>query len=255
MQLKAIVTAAALTVAWAGPPPEPDDGDGDSDRGGALTLTTADDREAARPAKVEGDAELRESLYMDTDATTVSTTALGATVGPHGGPVSVRVGYSIDAVSSASVDVVSAASTVWSERRHQGSLGISWAAGQWTGDVGYTLSDENDWTSHTGAVSVGRDFNQRNTNLSLGYVYVDNQIFDATDPSFRDRLRTHAGNATLTQVLGPRTTARLTAFYADNAGLQSSVYRLVPVGIDPRSRCRNNAKCLPEAVPDRELVA
>lgn len=253
MQLTALTAAFTLTIALLAPPAEPDDG------GSTLSLATRDhaDRPRRRPAprdrprRVAGDAEARESMYVDSDSTTVSTTAVHTTLGARDESVTARAGYSVDIVSSASVDVVSMASTRWTEVRNQGDLGITFHHGPWAIDADYVLSDERDWTSNTASAAVGRDFNERNTNVTLGYVFVHNQIFDARDAGFRERLLTNAANVSLTQVLGRRTTSRLAGFYGHNAGLQSSVYREVPIGVDPRTRCKNNPDCVPEVVPDR----
>jgi len=194
--------------------------------------------------EVDGDAELRQSLYVDNDHTTVATSEVEATVTPGHAGVTMRAGYLADVISSASVDVVSAATTRWQELRNQGSGGLSFSRGQWQGDVGYTFSDENDWTSHTGAASVGRDLFQRNTNISVGYVFVHNQIFRANDVGFEDHLVTHAGNVALTQVLGKTTNARLTGFVSSNDGLQSSPYRYVPIGRAPGAAPDRRATCV-----------
>lgn len=189
--------------------------------------------EPPRKLPVDGDVEARESVYLDTDHTIVSTTSADVTFAPGEVGLTLRGGYVADVISSASVDVLSAATPHFTELRNQGSGGIALERGQWTADVGYVFSDENDWTSHTGSVSVGRDFFERNTNLTAGYVFVDNQVFRAGDDNFRAGLRTHAGNLALTQVLGKRTTMRVTGFFGDNRGFQSSPYRYVPVGALP----------------------
>ena len=184
---------------------------------------------------IDGDAEVRESLYTSTDNTVISTTSADLTFSPGETGLTFSGGYLADIISSASVDVVSAATPRgrFTELRNQGSGGLAYERGLWTANAGYVFSDENDWTSHTGSVGLGRDFNMRTTNLTGGYVFVDNQVFRADDDNFRDGMRTHAGNLTLTQVLGKKTTSRLSGFFGYNTGFQSSPYRYVPVGALP----------------------
>lgn len=213
------------------------------------------DEPARKEIQVDGDAELRSSLYVDNDATLISTSSVDVTFRPGSVGLTFRGGYLADVISSASVDVVSAASPRWEELRNQGSGGVSFERDLWTADLGYTFSDENDWTSHTGSASLGRDFFERNTNISAGYVFVHNQVFRADDDNFRDQAITHASNASITQVLTKTTNARVSGFYSYNAGFQSSPYRYVPVGIvpgatpDPAGRCIDVISCPLERHP------
>jgi hypothetical protein len=216
------------------------------------------DDEPARP-NVSGDAEARESVYVDSDHTTISTTSADVTFSPGDTGLTFRGGYLADVVSSASVDVISAATGRFEELRNQGSGGVGLERGQWQADLGYVFSDENDWTSHTGSAGLGRDFFQRNTNITAGYVFVHNQVFRADDDGFRDRMLTHAGNVALTQVLGKKTNFRMTGFVGHNAGFQSSPYRYVPVGTtpgaepDPAGTCVGAEQCPLERHPRRRL--
>ena len=208
-----------------------------------------------RPVAIDGDAEIRESFYYDSDHTQVSTTSVDATVVPGRIGLTLRGEYLADVISSASIDVVSAATGRWEETRHQASGGVTFERELWTADAGYTFSDENDWTSHTANVSLGRDFLQRNTNVTAGYVYVHNRVFRADDSNFRDQLQTHAVNLTVTQVLGKKTNFRVSGFFADNRGYQSSPYRFVPVGTtfgtppDPAGTCAGALACPLERHP------
>ncbi|MCA9688011.1 MAG: DUF3570 domain-containing protein [Nannocystaceae bacterium] len=253
-----------------GPPPEPDD-DGpaiapEPDDDDPAITSEPDDGDAPLaagepkpPAPVDGDVELRTSLYVDSDHTWVSTSTADATLAPGEIGLTLRAGYTADVVSSASVDVVSAATDRWDELRNQASGGINFYRDEWTADVGYTFSDENDWTSHTASASLGRDLFTRKTNLTGGYVFVFNQVYRADDDNFRDKLLTHAANLTLTQVLGKRTNSRLAGFFSYNDGFQSSPYRYVPVGVlpgftpDPKGTCMNAASCPRERHPDERL--
>ncbi|HET9993528.1 MAG TPA: hypothetical protein VFQ65_33555, partial [Kofleriaceae bacterium] len=97
-----------------------------------------------------GEGEVKSSLamYADSDKTTVVTTVVDGSVRlPQ--PVVVNAHALVDAVSSASVDVVSAATSRFTENRVElgttAQIGFSQAS---EGSIGYTHSGENDWQSH-----------------------------------------------------------------------------------------------------------
>ena len=232
---------ALLTYEAAGlaaPPPEPDD------------IGVVDAQDPSVPKRgVRANVELHESVYADTDLTYVSTSVVNGSVTGKSSGVTFHGSYMIDALSSASVDVLSSASQGWIERRQVGSVGAGIERGQWQADAGYAYSIESDWESHTGTATLGRDFNSRNTNLSLGYFLVDNRIGHSRDPSVNEAMLTNALNLSLTQVLGKRTTSRFTAFYSHNKGFLSSPYRLIPVGRGALANCRNDAPCVAEVHP------
>ena len=194
--------------------------------------STASRQQPRPPSSIahDGDVEARSSIYADNDDTVVSTTRVDITYAPADLGLTFSGGYLVDTISTASVDVISAATRRWRETRHQGAVGLGVEHDQWAGGIGYQFSDENDWTSHTISASISRDFFMRNTNLALGYGFVDNAIYRADDDNFEDTLKTHSLNLSLSQVLGRRTNSRFTTFIMFNEGRQSSVYRYVPVG-------------------------
>lgn len=203
---------------------------------------------------VDGDVDARESVYLDNDHTWVSTTRVAASVSPEHEPLTLRVGYLADVISSASVDVVSAATGRFRETRHQGSGGLSLDPGEWQIDFGYAYSNEPDWKSHTATASVGHDFFMRNTNVTVGYAFTHNAVGRFEDPDFHDTVTSGATTLTYTQVLGRKTTSRVIGYFAALDGLQSSPYRYVPIGgatetDDPTLRCVLAAQCPLERHP------
>jgi hypothetical protein len=166
-----------------------------------------------------------------------------------------RAGYTADVISSASIDVVSAATGRFREVRHEGRTGIELTPGLWEIDLGYSYSNEPDFESHTASASLGHDFFMRNTNLAVGYVFSHGRISRVEDESFDEKLITGATTLTYTQVLGRKTTSRVTGFFAALGGHQSSPYRYVPVGNvdieveDPADRCLVALLCPRERHP------
>src|SRR5258705_81038 len=114
----------------------------------------------AEPGK--GDAKGSVAIYADSDKTTVLTSvAEGAVRLPQA--VIVNAHALVDAVSSASVDVVSAATSRFTENRIE--LGTSAQIGfssSTEGTIGYTHSGENDWQSHAIELGFTRDLARKN---------------------------------------------------------------------------------------------
>jgi hypothetical protein len=221
---------------------------------GLAAAPAASPAAAPRP-EVDGDAEVRESLYIDDDHTWVSTTRADGTIAPEPVPLTFRAGYVADVISSASIDVVSAATGRFREVRHEGGSGIEITPGLWEIDLGYSYSNEPDFRSHGASASLGRDFFMRNTNVAVGYLFSHGRISRVGDDDFEEKLLTGATTLTYTQVLDPKTTSRVTGFFAALGGHQSSPYRYVPVGNvgvdveDPADRCIVAVTCPLERHP------
>jgi hypothetical protein len=184
---------------------------------------------AAQVADTEpGDGKLDATVavYADDDETTVVTSLIDGTVRLPV-PVVLSAHALVDAVSSASVDVVSAATARWDERRIEaGATATARVAGT-DATVGYTTSGENDWRSHAAEVGLARELARRNTTIALGYGYTDNRVGRAEDPTFERALTVHGGRLALTQLLGPRTLASIAYTVQRSTGYHASPYRYV----------------------------
>ncbi len=89
--------------------------------------------------------------------------------------VSVSANYYIDNVSSASIDVLSNASP-YTERRVEKSIGFDILQDKTLISLGYTNSEENDYSAKTGYISISQDFFGDLTSLSIGYSRGDDTI-------------------------------------------------------------------------------
>nr|HEX4318043.1 DUF3570 domain-containing protein [Kofleriaceae bacterium] len=183
---------------------------------------------AAARAHADTTFAAKTQVYADSDHTTVVSPAVEASadVAPT---TNVSLGYLVDIVSSASVDVVTQASKEMHDQRHQVSTGLAQIFGALTISGSYSFSRENDYLSHTFGVTATRDFDDKNTTLSLGYGASLNTVGRANDDNFSRSLTVQHVAATWTQVFSPATIGQLTyeLEYAD--GYQASPYRFVPV--------------------------
>lgn len=174
----------------------------------------------------EGTATSRLLVYDDDDATTVVTSMLDAQA-TLPGTVSVGAYTVLDAVSSASVDVVSAATERWDETRVElgARAGVPWLGSNFS--LAGARSQENDWLSHSVSLGSTREFFERNTLVSVGYGFTSNQIGRAADPSFERSLSSHSISLAVGQLLDGRTRGGLSYDFQRLFGYQSSPYRYV----------------------------
>jgi len=172
--------------------------------------------------------DTRSGVYQDTDRTTIATTnvaARGAT--SHLGA---EARYLVDVITSASVDVITAATGAFHDVRTEVEGGADWHDDVRRLSASYVHSIENDWESHTGNVGFTQDFAHHDGTLKLGGTYVTNAVGRANDANFHRRMIVAGGVAGLTLALSPDDLidASYTLSYLE--GYQASPYRFVSFG-------------------------
>jgi hypothetical protein len=95
-----------------------------------------------------------------------------------GEQVSVSGNYSVDMVTSASIDVkfLSGASE-YKEERKQGSVAVDYLRGKSTYNVSFINSDESDYEANTASVGVSEDMFGDLTTVSLGFTRAWDKVF------------------------------------------------------------------------------
>jgi len=181
---------------------------------------------SAQPAADVAAVDARTSVYADDDETFISTTTVAARVKPEE-RVTVTGRYLADVISSASVDVVSAATTRFEETRHEVFGSASYQDGTNTLAAAYVYSVENDWRSHTGNATVGRDFLEHRLTLALSGTLGMNRVGRADDPTFAEELMTASGALTATIVASKDDLVSVTYNALVASGYQASPYRFV----------------------------
>ncbi|HVK86079.1 MAG TPA: DUF3570 domain-containing protein [Kofleriaceae bacterium] len=190
----------------------------------ALALAALGARAYAEPEGEHATVAARTAAYVDDDHTVIST----STVAVRGKPTAHTViagRYVADAVSSASVDVISAATERWTELRSEVLGGVAYADGTTTASVDYIYSHEHDWDSHTVSAGASRDVFRHNLTLAAGASFVDNRVGRADDANFHERMRVLGGTLRAVWVGGPKDV--FTASYDGSRarGYQASPYR------------------------------
>jgi hypothetical protein len=192
-------------------------------------------------------ADLRSGVYQDSDHTTVSTTTVAARALIKD-RVQLTARYLVDVVSSASVDVVTAATPGFTEIRHEVTAGVGYRDGTNTVDVGYIYSGENDWWSHTIELGGSRDFLHHNLTVGLGGTAVFNDVGRSGDRNFHRSLDVFGGSLTVAGTPSRRDVLSLTYTLSYLNGYQASPYRYI-IFTDPQGL----RESLPETVPNQRL--
>ncbi len=203
---------------------------------------------AAARAEPLATLDLRTGVYQDSDRTFISTSTVAAraTVGDR---LTVGARYLIDVISSASVDVVTAATSAFHENRHEAEGSLDLHDGTRTASASYIYSVENDWESHTANAGFSHDLARHNVTVGAGGTFVYNLVGRSGDRNFHRTLLVGGGAAFLTVTPSPRDLVSLGYSFAWLDGYQASPYRFVFFGdgasrgavpeTDPATRARH----------------
>ena len=189
----------------------------------------------------------RTSVYADDDHTVISTSTLAVHARPRPA-LTISAHYTADAVSSASVDVVTAATKRWTELRSEVDGGAAYADGTTTVSADYIYSHEHDWASHTVALAGARDLLHHNLTVGAAVAYGTNHVGRASDANFSEHMHTLGGAVRIVWVGGPRDIFNASYDLTRVDGYQSSPYRYAFIA-DPSGI----PIAFPEVAPDRRL--
>lgn len=184
----------------------------------------------AEPTEQPGaSATLR--VYTDDDHVTVVSPSgsVRAAVTPD---TSLMADVTVDAVSAASVDVVTSASprTVEEQREEVGLAGTYRLAHDTTWfTVGVRGSHEHDYDSIRARLGARRELAQRNTTLDVTYAIGEDVARSVVDDAFRATRTSHELMLVTSQLLAPRTVADLIVDASVAWGYHASPYRQVLV--------------------------
>jgi len=204
---------------------------------------------ATRVASADPDvaASARVSVYADSDHTNITTSALAASGNVADG-VRVDAQYLVDAVSSASVDVITAATGRIHDVRSELTAGATLGNADRSLHASYIYSREHDWFSHTVGLGGSSDFLHHNLTVGLSGSLGFNQIHRMGDAELSRRLTTFAMEAFAAYTVSPRDLVMLGTSVAFLDGFQASPYRFVVYDdlravyeIEPETRLRETA--------------
>ncbi|HEY2749193.1 MAG TPA: DUF3570 domain-containing protein [Polyangia bacterium] len=167
-------------------------------------------------------------IYTDSDHTTVvSPLAAISRDAWKGGTLSAS--YVADVVSSASVDVISNATSHMNDFRSEITAGLIQKLHNTTLSGSYVYSVENDYQSHNAELGLSQDFFEKNSTLAIGATFSANDVYRTGDQAFHRKLTVGGASVSWTQVLDRATIAQLSYTFSYGNGYWASPYRFVKV--------------------------
>lgn len=206
------------------------------------------------PPGPPGRLETAASLYVraDTDRTTVISPRARLRTRLGDDRSHLDLVYAVDAWTSASIDVRTAASPVVREQRDEVGVGVDreWPWGRVA--VSYRVSHENDYLSNSGSVSVQADALQRTVTIDARALAGGDIVGRAGDERFRRTIGYGGLFFGYTHVLTRTTLAQAALDFRAQRGYLASPYRWVSLGA--AGLCADAAGlCIPEQHPGRRL--
>ena len=182
----------------------------------------------AHPASADDSFVAKTQIYTDSDHTTVvSPLAALSRDAWKGGTLSAS--YVADVVSSASIDVVSNATSHMQDFRSEITAGLVQKLHNSTFTGSYVYSVENDYQSHNVELGFAQDLFEKNSTLAIGATFSSNDVYRTGDQSFHRKLTVGGLSASWTQVLGRATIAQLSYSLSYGNGYWASPYRFVRI--------------------------
>ena len=114
--------------------------------------------------------------------------------------VSTSFNYYVDAISSASIDVVTTASP-YKEKRTETSASVDYLHADTIMGLSYTRSSENDYQAKTAAVNISQELFGNMTTVSLGYVLGNDVVGKRGDSRFSKDVNRQQYRLGLSQIL------------------------------------------------------
>jgi hypothetical protein len=139
---------------------------------------------------------------------------------------SVSANHYVDKVSSASIDVVTTASP-YKEERTQHSVGLDYLHDRWMMNIGFTNSEENDYTAETFSFGVSQDLFGDLTTVSLGYSLGNDTVGRRGDAAFNEAVERQHYRLGMSQILTKNLLLGLSFESITDEGFLNNPYRQV----------------------------
>jgi len=139
---------------------------------------------------------------------------------------SVSANHYVDKVSSASIDVVTTASP-YEEERTQNSVGVDYLHDRWMMNIGFTNSEENDYTAETFNFGISQDIFGDLTTVSLGYSFGDDTVGRRGDANFSEDTERQNYRLGVSQILTKNLLLGLSWETITDEGFLNNPYRQV----------------------------
>jgi hypothetical protein len=144
---------------------------------------------------------------------------------------SVSANHYVDRVSSASIDVVTTASP-YEEERTQHSVGLDYLHDRWMMNIGFTNSEENDYSADTFSFGISQDVFGDLTTVSLGYSLGNDTVGRRGDGAFSEETQRQHYRLGVSQILTKNLMLGLSFETITDEGFLNNPYRQVRY-VDP----------------------
>lgn len=145
-----------------------------------------------------------------------------------GDSVSLSAKHYVDTISSASIDVeVILGASTYEEERVENSFSIDFLNEKTLMSLGYTNSEENDFSADTVSFAISQDMFGDLTTVSMGYAHGSNVVGKTGSPLFSEVSQTDNFNLSLTQVITKNLIMALGLETVTDAGFLNNPYRKV----------------------------
>lgn len=176
-------------------------------------------------------ASTRVETYVDSDRTTVvrPRVSIDARASER---FRLAASYMADAISSASIDVVTRASRPIRENRHDATASLTYTGPEDRKTTfSYGFGHEPDYLANSGSITHARNLDeQRLTYLTVRASFAYGRVGTVIDPEFERHVMTSTASASLSRVLDVDRLIRASVELAAVNGFQSSAYRTVRMG-------------------------
>ncbi|MBC7917841.1 MAG: DUF3570 domain-containing protein [Rhodoferax sp.] len=142
--------------------------------------------------------------------------------------VSLSASYYVDAVSNASIDVVTTASP-YREQRNEYGLGMDYVYRDSKISLAANTSRESDYTANRFGLDIAQETFGGMTSISMGFTRGDDQIGKSNAPEFADTATHWQYRLGATQILSPRWIMSANAEVLSDDGFLGSPYRIARV--------------------------
>lgn len=212
---------------------------------------------SAAVAQAQNDvAQTTVYVRTDGDHTTIVTPALHVGAQLTEG-TRVDLTYTVDVWTSASVDIVTAASKKVTEQRDEVDVALAQTLGDVTLGASYRHSIENDYESNGGSLGASFDFAQKNSTLAVVARALSDRVWAAGGEKLKRPVSMLSARLAFTQVLDQNTLGQLSYEIGRQSGYLASPYRYVRIADDagsvPSTCVTPLDMCVLESTPDERV--
>lgn len=158
-----------------------------------------------------------------------------------GDSVSLSAKHYVDTISSASIDVevIIVGASTYEEERIENSFSIDFLNEKTLMSLGYTNSEENDFSADTVSFGISQDMFGDLTTLSMGFAHGDNEVRKTNEPNFLKYSQSDNFNLSLAQVITKNLIMSAAVDLTTDSGYLNNPYRqyrfiLTPTTFDLR---------------------